>query len=267
MVSNAQTPVQACGGESPNAPIRSSNALLGPSPPRSETTIRVTPNPAERAFYEALRRDAIAGLEGEAGRPEAGRMQVLAAITRLRQAAVDPRLVDESAPAGSKLDALLTRLLALRDEGHRALVFSQFLGGLAAVCKRLEQAGIRYLELDGATPAAQRAARIAAFQRGEGDVFVMSLKAGGVGINLTAADYVIHLDPWWNPAVEDQASARAHRMGQQRPVTIYRLVAADTIEEKILALHQSKRELASGLLQGLDEASHLDVDTLRALLE
>ena len=102
--------------------------------------------------------------------------------------------------------------------------------------------------LDGSTPAAEREKRVAAFQGGEATLFLISLKAGGTGLNLTAADYVIHLDPWWNPAVEDQATDRAHRIGQKRPVTVYRLVTQGTIEEKILRLHRSKRDLAEGIL-------------------
>jgi SNF2 family DNA or RNA helicase len=180
---------------------------------------------------------------------------------------VDPRLVDpELGPPGAKLDALIERLEALKEEGHRALVFSQFLGSLAMARERLEQAGIAYLTLDGSTSPSERARRIEAFQDGEADVFLMSLKAGGVGVNLTGADYVIHLDPWWNPAVEEQATGRAHRIGQRRPVTVYRFVTEGSIEEKILAMHQKKRALADDLLSGLDKSQRLDLDELRSLL-
>ena len=127
--------------------------------------------------------------------------------------------------------------------------------------------GIEHFEIEGATPASERARRIDAFQAGEADVFLLSLRAGGTGVNLTGADYVFHLDPWWNPAVEDQASDRAHRIGQLRPVTIYRLVTEGTIEEKILALHGTKRQLADDLLAGLERSDTLDLDQLRALLE
>ena len=108
--------------------------------------------------------------------------------------------------------------------------------------------------------------QLLAFQAGEGDLFLISLKAGGAGLNLTAADYVIHMDPWWNPAVEDQASDRAHRIGQQRPVTIYRLVAKNTIEDKILALHQHKRDLADSLLEGSDLSGKMSVDEMINLI-
>jgi SNF2 family DNA or RNA helicase len=122
------------------------------------------------------------------------------------------------------------------------------------------------LRPDGATPAKARAERVAAFQAGHADLFLISLKAGGAGLNLTGADYVIHLDPWWNPAVEDQATDRAHRIGQSRPVTVYRLVVSDSIEEKILALHASKRALAADFLDGAESAAALDDDQLMALI-
>ncbi len=244
---------------------RTKAQVLDELPPRTEVTVRVTPTDGERAFYEAVRRRALEEI-GEAGTTEKGRLQLLAQITRLRQASVDPRLVAEDGPAGAKIDALMERLHALRTEGHRALVFSQFLGAMERVRERLDEDGVEHLSLDGSTSAKERAKRIAAFQDGEADVFVMSLKAGGVGVNLTGADYVIHLDPWWNPAVEDQATGRSHRIGQQRPVTVYRLVTEGTIEEKILALHRDKRELAQDLLAEMDRARKLDLDELRALL-
>jgi SNF2 family DNA or RNA helicase len=123
---------------------------------------------------------------------------------------------------------------------------------------------IHYQYLDGNTPAKERKTRVNAFQAGEGEVFLISLKAGGT--NLTAADYVIHLDPWWNPAVEDQASDRTHRIGQQRPVTIYRLVARHTIEEKIVALHHKKRDLADSLLEGSDMSGKISTEELLKLI-
>ena len=121
--------------------------------------------------------------------------------------------------------------------------------------------------LDGSTPSMERVRRVKAFQEGEGDLFLISLKAGGVGLNLTGADYVIHMDPWWNPAVEDQASDRAHRIGQTRPVTVYRLISRDTIEEKIVALHERKRHLADSLLEGAGETSAISTEELIGLLQ
>jgi SNF2 family DNA or RNA helicase len=134
------------------------------------------------------------------------------------------------------------------------------------VRERLEERGVAYQCLDGSTPMKERALRVAAFQRGQGDVFLISLRAGGLGLNLTAADYVVHLDPWWNPAVEDQATDRAHRLGQTRPVTIYRLVAKDTVEERIVDLHARKRDLADSLLEGTDTATRLSTEDLQRLL-
>jgi SNF2 family DNA or RNA helicase len=149
---------------------------------------------------------------------------------------------------------------------HRALVFSQFVGHLALVRAALDARGVRYEYLDGGTPMAERERRVAAFQSGAAELFLISLRAGGTGLNLTAADYVVHLDPWWNPAVEDQASDRAHRIGQERPVTIYRLIMRDTIEERILGLHRDKRDLASELLDGSEVSGRLSEEALLELI-
>src|SRR5690606_318537 len=154
----------------------------------------------------------------------------------------------EAALPSTKLETFEALLSELRAEGHRALVFSQFTDHLALVRARLDALEVRYQYLDGSSSRAARAEAVSRFSQGDGDVFLLSLKAGGVGLNLTAADYVIHLDPWWNPAVEDQASDRAHRIGQTRPVTVYRLLMKGSIEEKILALHGTKRSLSDSLL-------------------
>jgi SNF2 family DNA or RNA helicase len=194
---------------------------------------------------------------------------VLAALTRLRLTACHPRLVDEQwkGPT-SKLDRLEELLADLTQSGHRALVFSQFTSHLALVQAALRKHGLTYSYLDGQTPLAERARLVDQFQAGKGGaVFLISLKAGGTGLTLTAADYVIHLDPWWNPAVEDQASDRAHRLGQRKPVTVYRLIAEGTIEQKILALHGQKRELVDSLLAGTDAAGALKTEDLLALLQ
>jgi SNF2 family DNA or RNA helicase len=201
--------------------------------------------------------------------PEQGKsMQVLAEITKLRRFCCNPKLVmKETTVAGSKLAMFAGVTEELLENKHKALVFSQFVDHLAIVREWLDQKGISYQYLDGSTPALERKKRVDAFQAGEGDIFLISLKAGGTGLNLTAADYVIHLDPWWNPAVEDQASDRAHRIGQARPVTIYRLVAQQTIEEKILALHAEKRDLADSLLEGGDASAKMDTAALLRLLK
>jgi len=177
------------------------------------------------------------------------KMHVLEALLRLRQAACHPGLLDvkRSAEPSAKLDVLLDHLDELRQEGHKALVFSQFTSLLAIVRARLDEAGVRYEYLDGSTR--DRQARVDGFQNDPAiPLFLISLKAGGLGLNLTAAEYVFLLDPWWNPAVEAQAVDRTHRIGQTRPVFAYRLIAKDTVEEKVLELQKSKRELADAIL-------------------
>ncbi len=244
--------------------------VLDDLPARTEVTLKVEMSPEEVALYEALRHramedlDALADGETESG---PGRLQVLAHLTRLRLACCNPRLVHpESAPPSSKLAIFADTLDELRQGNHKVLVFSQFVRHLKLIEEHLVESGVPYQYLDGATPAKARAERVAAFQAGDGDAFLISLKAGGVGLNLTAADYVIHMDPWWNPAAEDQASGRAHRIGQTRPVTVYRLVAKDTIEEQIVDLHRHKRDLADRILEGADAPARLSADELLKLL-
>jgi SNF2 family DNA or RNA helicase len=245
---------------------RTKAEVLEDLPERTEITLEVEPGPEEAAFYEALRRDSLESLEG--GDATAQAFQVLAALMRLRRACCNPELVQPGLGIPSaKLETFMELVEELRDNRHRALVFSQFVDHLALVRHALDARGVTYRYLDGATPAAARERAVDAFQRGEGDLFLISLKAGGTGLNLTAADYVIHLDPWWNPAVEDQASDRAHRIGQTRPVTIYRLVAKGTIEQKIVELHWRKRHLADRLLEGADSGVRLDAEALMALLK
>ena len=149
---------------------------------------------------------------------------------------------------------------------HKALVFSQFAYFVKLLPERLDSCGISHQCLDGNKPAAERGKRAAASPCGEGDLFLISLKAGGFGLNLTAADYVLIVDPWWNPAAEDQAMGRAHRIGQLRPVTVYRLVTAGSIEERIVELHRDKRSLADGILEGQDQGKPIGADELGALL-
>ncbi len=241
--------------------------VLTELPPRTEITLKVTLSKEERALYEAVRQQAIENI-AEVDKPEHKRMKILAEIMRLRRTCCNPRLImPDTDITSSKLEAFAEILHDLRDNQHKALVFSQFTGHLALVRDYLDQQNIHYQYLDGSTPAKKRQKIVNDFQAGQGDVFLISLKAGGSGLNLTAADYVIHLDPWWNPAVEDQASDRAHRMGQQRPVTVYRLVAENTIEEKIVGLHHQKRDLADSLLEGTEMSGKLSVDDIVALLK
>ncbi len=242
-------------------------------PPITEVVRRVEPSPEEHLLLVAERARAIAEIEAGKGRDAHGnqRLAIFAALTRLRQLACAPQLLmpDSQVPS-SKLAALRELVSAARAEGHRLLVFSQFTSFLDLVERDWQNSawanGWSWLRIDGSTPAGERRERVARFQRGEGEVFLLSLKAGGTGLNLTAASYVVHLDPWWNPAVEDQASDRAHRLGQTKPVTVYRLIAAGTVEEKILALHRQKRDLVDAVLAGADRAAQLSEDDLLALL-
>jgi SNF2 family DNA or RNA helicase len=192
---------------------------------------------------------------------------MLAELTRLRRAACDPRLVaPELGRIGAKAQEFEQLALELVAGRHKALVFSQFTDFLKLLGERLDAAGVAYQYLDGSTPAAERTRRVNAFQQGQGELFLISLKAGGFGLNLTAADYVLIVDPWWNPAAEDQALGRAHRIGQLRPVTVYRLVTAGSIEERIVEMHRDKRALADGLLEGQDQGRPIGADELRELL-
>jgi SNF2 family DNA or RNA helicase len=161
----------------------------------------------------------------------------------------------------------LELLAELRAEGRRALVFSQFAELLRLVRPMIEAEGARVCMLTGSTAAAARRDEVDRFQRGEADVFLISLKAGGTGLNLTAASEVVLIDPWWNPAVEDQAADRAHRIGQTHAVTIYRLVARETLEDSILQLHDRKRDVAGAVLDGTGSAGVIPVEELLSLLQ
>jgi SNF2 family DNA or RNA helicase len=199
-------------------------------------------------------------------------IQILAGLTRLRQAACDPRLLglprDYSDEDSGKLVALRELVANAVEGGHKVLVFSQFVQMLKIVERAMKEDSVKYEYLDGSTK--DRAERVDRFQNDPSvAVFLISLKAGGTGLNLTAADTVIHFDPWWNPAVEQQATDRAHRIGQSKVVSVYRLVAAGTIEEKILQLKQKKRELVASVLSedagGAKKLTKQDVEELFAV--
>ena len=242
---------------------RTKEDVLSELPEKTEITITVELSKEEQALYDNLRQQAIANLE-EGSRTT---LQTLAEITKLRQAACHPRLINDKLPIpSSKTQAFMDLVASLRQSNHRALVFSQFTSHLALVREELDRAQVPYLYLDGSTTALERNRLVKQFQTGDEPLFLISLKAGGLGLNLTAADYVIHLDPWWNPAIEDQASDRAHRIGQQRPVTVYRLISAGTIEEKIIRLHQNKRSMADALLQDANLFTQLTADDVLRLL-
>lgn len=219
-------------------------------PPRTERIVYALMEPAQRALYEETRdryRNDLLNLIDRDGMQNA-RMRMIEALLRLRQIANHPTLVDPGSeiPSG-KFELLMETLETLAAEGHKALVFSQFVKMLRIVRTALEQAGMPYEYLDGSTR--NRQGRVDAFQGRAGvPFFLISLKAGGVGLNLTAADYVIHIDPWWNPAVERQASDRTHRIGQDKPVFVYKLITRDTVEEKIVDLQERKRNLVDQII-------------------
>lgn len=255
--------------------LRRTKAEVAPElPPRTEMNQIVELGPNERRLYESARAEILESMlktaqaqKGPPGSEAQQRIKILAALTRLRLLCCHPTLVlKDGNGTSAKLTALVELLTELRDEGHRALVFSQFTSFLDLARPLIEKAGLRSVTLDGSTPAADREDRVRAFQAGLADVFLLSLRAGGTGLNLTAATYVIHLDPWWNPAVEDQATDRAHRIGQERPVTVIRMVARGTIEESVLSMHEEKRALAASILDGADTAAQLTSDDLLDLI-
>lgn len=238
-------------------------------PPKVELVLEVSLNPQHRRVYQTRlqrERQRVLGMLDDVNR---NRIAILRSLTVLRQLSLDVSLVDDSLAGkvrSSKIDALIETLGEVLAEGHRALVFSQFTGFLKLVRARLDAEGIGHVYLDGRTR--NRPARIAEFTDGDAPVFLISLKAGGAGLTLIEADYVFVLDPWWNPATEAQAVDRTHRIGQDKTVMVYRLVAEGTIEEKVVALQERKRDLfarvveADGLL-----GAPLGADDIRGLLE
>jgi superfamily II DNA or RNA helicase len=231
---------------------RTKAEVLSDLPEKTEQTLFVELGEEQRKAYDELRHHFRAELSGRIGRLGIGRSRiaVLEALLRLRQTACHPGLVDPARidDPSAKLDALLEQLDEVIDEGHKVLVFSQFTSFLAILRRKLDARPLPYEYLDGRTT--DRQARVARFQEDpDCRLFLVSLKAGGQGLNLTAADYIYILDPWWNPAVEAQAVDRAHRIGQLRRVFAYRLIARDTVEEKILALQDKKRELAESIVR------------------
>ena len=251
--------------------LRRTKAEVATELPPKETILRhINMGPEQRELYDTIRatlHDSVRDQLSELG-PNQGRFVVLNALLKLRQACCDPRLVKlasgQSEAASAKLDTLMEMIGGMLPEGRRILIFSQFTSMLDLIKPRLKEAGHEFVELRGDTR--DRAEPVRAFQAGEVPLFLISLKAGGRGLNLTAADTVIHYDPWWNPAVEDQASDRAHRIGQKRSVFIYKLIAADTVEERIIQLQQRKAELAGLAFDAEVEAAGLDAEDLEFLL-
>ncbi|MDP3274747.1 MAG: DEAD/DEAH box helicase [Deltaproteobacteria bacterium] len=248
---------------------RTKREVLQELPPKVEINRVVSLGRNQRALYDGmaamLRSDVEKSVESKG--VAASTLGVLTALLRLRQVSCDPRLVEPThrAEDSAKRQAFLELVRELVAEGRRALVFSQFVSLLTLWRQDLDREGISYVYLDGSTT--DREARVKSFQEGTAPLFLISLKAGGTGLNLTAADTVIHLDPWWNPAVEEQATDRAHRMGQTRSVTVYRLIAEGTVEEKIEVLKARKRELADSIVREDSSALRgLSEDDVRLLL-
>ena len=213
--------------------------VLKELPPKEEYVRRISLSEEERKTYCACVQATVEKLDGEQGK-----LQILAALTRLRQICCDPNLCFENYEGEtSKLDACMELCQAMVENGHQILLFSQFTSMLDRIRARLDEASISSFTLQGSTTKEKRAKLVKAFNAGEASVFLISLKAGGTGLNLTAADIVIHFDPWWNQAAQDQATDRAHRIGQQAHVQVYKLIAKDTIEEKILELQEKKAAL------------------------
>jgi SNF2 family DNA or RNA helicase len=235
-------------------------------PPRTESVLHCVLTPEEREVYDTIRAASIREVVRKL-KAGAGVMDALEVLLRLRQAASHPGLIPgRSAESSSKVALLLDTLDSVLAEGHRALVFSQWTSMLDLLEPQLKAGSIPFSRLDGSTR--DRAGVVREFQSDSGPpVLLVSLKAGGTGLNLTAADHVFLLDLWWNPAVEDQAADRAHRIGQHRPVMVYRLVAEETVEERILELQRAKRELADAALGDAEQAASLSRDDLLQLLE
>lgn len=249
---------------------RTKGEVAADLPPKTEIVRRLDLSGAQRDLYEAVRLAMSEKVRAEVAAKGMARshIMILDALLKLRQACCDPRLVKlrqaKAVKDSAKLGYLMEILPALIEDGRRVLLFSQFTSMLDLIKAEVERAGITYVELTGDT--LDRAAPVASFQAGAVPLFLISLKAGGVGLNLTAADTVIHYDPWWNPAVEDQATDRAHRIGQDKPVFVYKLIAAGTVEERMLEMQDRKRGLAGALFNpdnagfaGFEEA---DLDAL-----
>ena len=247
---------------------RRKELVAGELPPRTDAVMEIELSAAHRRIYErelARQRASLLALLDDF---EANRISILAGLTVLRRLCLDASLIDpdHAGVASAKTDELIAALREVVAEGHRALVFSQFTTYLDTVVDRLRDAGITVAHLDGRTT--DRAGAVGEFTEGGAQVFCLSLKAGGVGLNLVGADYVFLLDPWWNPATEAQAVDRAHRIGQTRPVVVYRMVARDTIEERVVELQQRKADLfASVLDSGEHFSAALTADDLRGLLD
>ena len=245
---------------------RMKSDVLKELPPKTENVYRIELEEEQRKLYLAAVVDAREKLQ--AAKPE-DKMAVFAVLMRLREICCDPRLIADNWEGGSaKLDACVELVSSAVEGGHRILLFSQFTSMLELLAKRLDAEGISHFTLQGSTPKPVRAELVRRFNGGEVSVFLISLRAGGTGLNLTAADVVIHYDPWWNAAAQDQATDRAHRMGQENQVTVFRLVTSHTVEENILKLQERKRDLADSVVtEGTGSFAGLTREDLLAMLD
>jgi SNF2 family DNA or RNA helicase len=245
---------------------RTKELVAAELPPKQEQVLEVVLNPRHEKLYQThlqRERSKVLGLVEDMSK---NRMTIFRSLTLLRQLSLDPALVDPAYAdvRSSKADAFLEHLREVVAEGHRVLVFSQFTRFLRSIRDRLDAEGLGWVYLDGRTR--DRDARIAEFRTGTAPVFLISLKAGGFGLTLTEADYVFVLDPWWNPATEAQAVDRAHRIGQDKTVIVYRLVAVGTIEEKVMELKARKQALFSRVVgDGALASGALTADDVRGL--
>ena len=244
--------------------------VLKDLPEKNESVVYTGMDDEQRKLYDAVASNQVKTLRHQMPQEFATqRFAILAELTKLRQICCDPAILyDNYEGVSGKLEAALDLIRTAVEGGHKVLLFSQFTSMLSVIGKRLEEDGLAYHTLVGSTPKEQRARLVNSFQTDNVPVFLISLKAGGVGLNLTAADVVIHYDPWWNLAAQNQATDRAHRIGQKRSVSVMRLIAQGTIEEKIVALQESKRELAESILGGQATAStSLSKEDILALLD
>lgn len=244
---------------------RTKQEVVRELPDKEDIVVPVALSEEEAAVYEVIRREAVAELEGSSSLS----VNALSMITKLRMAACSASLAEKKwiGSGCSKLDVFLEKLVPIVEGSNSVLVFSQYTSFLSLAATALDKCGLGdYLYLDGQTPVAKRQSMVDSFQKGEHKIFLISLKAGGLGLNLTGANYVIHLDPWWNPAIEQQATDRAYRIGQSQKVTVYHLISSNTIEEKILRLHATKRNLADTILEGSNANNRISPDEILQMI-
>jgi len=251
---------------------RTKKAVIKELPDKQVSVVKIPLFPEQKALYETVRLSVDKKVREAIAAKGLGRTHILVleALLKLRQVCCDPRLVKgakvEQDHSSAKLERLMEMLVEMIEEGRRILLFSQFTSMLALIEERLNELKIKYVKLTGSTK--DRKTPVDQFQKGKTPIFLISLKAGGSGLNLTAADTVIHYDPWWNPAVEDQATDRAHRIGQSKKVFVYKLVSEGTVEEKILTLQAKKKALTDGILEKHSgQKSSFDANDLKMLLE